>query len=101
MYMVQVLYHPADPAALEAEYPAHVDKAGPLVKAAAHVYAGPFIGSVGGKAVTRGVVFLFESKEAWTEAAASPEGAAVIYDAGRIAGPEGLSLCLGEVTIAT
>lgn len=101
MFMVQVLYHPADPAALEAEYPAHVAKAGPLVKAAVAVYAGPFAGTVGNKAVTRGVVFLFESKEAWRQASASPEVAAVIEDAVRIAGSDGLSLCVGEVTIAT
>ena len=100
MYMVQVLYHPADPATLEAEYPAHVARAKPLVDAALHVYAGPFAGTVGNKEVTRGVVFLFESKEAFDKAASSPEGAAVIEDAARIAGPDGLSLCVGEINIA-
>lgn len=100
VYMVQVLYHPADPASLEAEYPGHVDRAGALVRAARHVYVGKFAGQVMGHTVTRGVVFLFESKEAFEKAASSPEGAAVVQDAQRIAGPDGLSICQGEIDIA-
>ena len=101
MYMVQVLYHPNDAEALESQYPQHVQRAGPLVAAAEHVYVGRFAGDVGGKAITRGVVFLFTSKEAFERAASSPEGAAVVEDAQRIAGPGGLSICQGEVDIAT
>ena len=64
MYMVKVEYHPGDPESLERQYPEHVQRAKPLIEAALHVYAGPASGEVGGKKVTRGVVFIFDSKEA-------------------------------------
>ena len=100
MYMVKVEYHPSNPESLEREYPHHVEVAKPLIDAALHVYAGPAAGEIGGKRVTRGVVFIFESKEAWEAAASSPGGAAAIQHAQEIAGPEGMSVLTGEVEVS-
>ncbi len=100
VYMVKVEYHPSNPESLEREYPHHVEVAKPLIDAALHVYAGPAGGEIGGKRVTRGVVFIFESKEAWEAAASSPGGAAAIQHAQEIAGPEGMSVLTGEVEVS-
>ena len=37
MFMVQVLYHPSNPDAFEAEYPAHVTRATPLILSLIHI----------------------------------------------------------------
>ncbi len=97
MYMVNILYHPQDPHSLERQYPEHLKLAKPLIDAALHCYAAPASGEVGGKKVTRGVVFIFESQQAWEAAVASPGGAAAVKHAGEIAGPDGMSVIAGEV----
>lgn len=92
--LVSVIYHPEYPDRLERQYPDHLTKPGvaKLVSASQATYVGAVSCDVAGKRATRTAVFVFPNQRVWEEIAKDPDVQAVVTDAQKIAGPNGVSI---------